>query len=136
MADLYEAREQDLRDYTSAFEAQDHQVGAVFAINGRALGVEIFDSASSYAAYASKLVVSYALDAIDYATPVHPVAGTAEAAGLLQEIEGAAVATFPGVGLGESVRLEADDLAGAALVYDGRLVHLCGFRLVPAVRQE
>jgi hypothetical protein len=36
--------------------------------------------------------------------------------------------TFPGVGLGETVRIDKDDVIGAALVVEGRPVHVTGFR--------
>ena len=36
--------------------------------------------------------------------------------------------TFPGVGLGEDVRITGDRVTGAALVANDRVVHLCAFR--------
>src|SRR5574337_355542 len=65
MADMYEQERTRLDNFEKAFNALDRQVGAVFAISGRILGVEVFDSAEAFTKLLGKLVGSYAMDAIE-----------------------------------------------------------------------
>jgi len=44
MADIYEQQQTKLKEYASAFAPQDFQVGAVFTINGRVVGADLFDA--------------------------------------------------------------------------------------------
>ena len=69
MQDLYDARSRDIAAYADAFSAQADQVGAIFAIDGRVVAVEMFDSPGTFARYFRKLLSSYALDALDVAEP-------------------------------------------------------------------
>jgi hypothetical protein len=132
MADLYAARDSELKQYTGNFKAEANQVGALFSINGKLVGLELFDSAESLAAYLPKVVSGYALDAIEYFTAVHPVAEDEQARTFLSEIETADIRSFPGVALGRSLRLKSDkDVVGAALEHEHRIMHLCAFRLMP-----
>src|SRR5512144_240306 len=61
MSDIYVDRERELGGYESAFEAEPRQVGALFAINGRIRGAELFDSSATFAKFLRKVVKSYAL---------------------------------------------------------------------------
>lgn len=65
MADMYEQERARLDGFEKSFHALKRQVGAVFAINGRILGVELFDSAEVFNKLLSKLAGSYAMDAIE-----------------------------------------------------------------------
>jgi hypothetical protein len=135
MADLYDARDTELKEYTRSFQPQAGQVGALFSMNGRMVGLELFDSTEPLAAYLPKVVSGYALDAIDHFTAVHPVAGSEQAKIFLSEIETAETRSFPGVGLGETLRLKGgQDIVGAALEHENRLIHLCAFRLADEAR--
>jgi hypothetical protein len=120
-----------LDQYVRDCRPVDHQVGAVFAIDERIAGVDLFDSAATFRALLPKLVRSYAIEAIDFALgvqvepPVLP--GRQLVGGYL-----AAVAAAPGrrvkaVGLGHDVRLARDGLVASGLVVEERIVHLSGF---------
>ena len=47
---------------------------------------------------------------------------------LLADVAEGRAETFPAVGLGEDVRIRGSRTTGAALVVEGRVVHLCAFR--------
>ncbi len=126
-AALYDSQRERLDAFRAAFSAQPHQRGALFALNGRLFGLDLFDSPATLAALLGKLVESYALDAIDLAD--QPSAETLEAPGpWIEAIAQAKTATFPAIGEGEDWRLQGADIAGGALVRDGSLIHLCVFR--------
>ena len=54
-----------LDEYVNAVRPAPGQCGAVFAIDGRVAGLELFDSPGSFARYLPKIVRSYAMDAAD-----------------------------------------------------------------------
>jgi hypothetical protein len=76
-------------------------------VRGRLVGAELFDSPRTFAQLLPKLVRSYGLDALDHRLP----RDSAPAA----------------VGLGEDLRIEAKEMVAAALVHEGKVVHLSAF---------
>ena len=69
MSDVYDHVAGDVRDYRVAFQAVPRQVGAVFALDGRPVGLELFDASATFASTLGRLVESYALDAIERPEP-------------------------------------------------------------------
>jgi hypothetical protein len=143
MRGVFEQRERDIARITAALAPQPGQLGAVFAVRGRLAGVELFDNANTLRLYLPGVVAGYALDALDtdrpdeewpgdetaISTPPAPAgAVTLQAVrALLARIADTPPARRPGVGQGEDLRLSAQGLLGAALVDEGRVVHLCAF---------
>jgi hypothetical protein len=125
MSDVYESYAQALERYEKAFRAQPRQRGAVVALDGRVVGVELFDSPAAFARCLAKLVRSYALDAVETAERSEErVPCGADVERFLESVAGAEASRHAALGEGEDVRLSADGLAGGALVADGRVVHL------------
>jgi len=125
---MYEQQAGVIEGYETAFSPAEGQVGALFAINGRAVGLDLFDSQKALEAFLPKLVRSYALDALTYAAEARGQASRADARDLMATVARTPAGAFPAVGLGVDVRLESETVAGAALAVDGRLVHLSAFR--------
>ena len=65
MAALFESCHDDLQDYLDAIPTLDGQFGAVYAIGDSPVGIEVFDSDATFKKLAGKLLVSYALDAME-----------------------------------------------------------------------
>jgi hypothetical protein len=65
LSDIYVNRAAQLDTYVRAFRALPAQRGAVVAIGGKVVGVELFDSANVFSRYLETLIRAYALDAID-----------------------------------------------------------------------
>ena len=65
MSAMYDKLDHSLEDFVAAFAPVERQVGAVFLVNGRVVGLELFDAPSTWRKLSPKLVRSYALDAID-----------------------------------------------------------------------
>jgi hypothetical protein len=127
MSDLYEQRRSNLDGYVEAFKPVARQVGAVFAIDGRVAGVELYDCEKTFAKFLRKLVGSYALDAIESADRPAAAAKPADARAFLARVQAAAVEGFPSTDLGKDLRFTGEDVAGGALLYEGRVVHLGAF---------
>jgi hypothetical protein len=112
------------------------QVGAAFIVRGRLVGAELFDSPRTFAQLLPKLVRSYGLDALDHSLPrvSAPAAVDGEFQAFLEQLLGAATLRRPAVGLGEDLRIEAKELVAAALVHEGKVVHLSAFVKEESVR--
>jgi len=130
MADVYEETAPRLNAYASAFRADPQQRGAIVAIDGTPVGVELFDSPATFARYLERLVASYALDAMETASSVSPTPSPDDARHFLDSIASAAGERFPALGEGEDIRLSGDGITGGALAVDGQIVHLAGFAQV------
>jgi len=133
MSDIYEQQSERLEDYVRSFAPAGDQVGAVFAIEGKVVGLELFDSPETLRKLFPKLLRSYGLDALDRMrskTAETQAPGTpteAMAAAFLRKVMEAREEEFPALGEGEDLRLTGPELTGAALAVDGRVVHLSAF---------
>jgi hypothetical protein len=133
MSDIYEQQSVRLEDYVRSFTPAGDQVGAVFAIQGEVVGLELFDSAETLRKLFTKLLRSYGLDALDRArsdsaeTRAYPIPTEAMAAAFLRKVTEAKEEEFPALGEGQDLRLTGPSLTGAALAVDGHVVHLSAF---------
>jgi hypothetical protein len=127
MEAAYESRGDQLDAYSRAFRAEPRQRGAVAAIDGKVVGLELFDSAVTFAKYLDKLVRSYALDALETANGKHLAPPEKEVERFLKRMQAAAEERFDALGEGEDVRLTGKGIAGGALTAAGRVVHLAGY---------
>lgn len=129
MTDLFESCRDRLEEFTNAFRLVDCQVGAVFALNGRISGMECFLYQETFGKFFKKLVESYALDALDEELSRGDFPPCVEDPQVLvQEVRRARFSQYPSIGLGLSVRFESEALVGAALMEDGKVLHMTVFR--------
>jgi len=135
-AAMYEQKRHDLNRYLEAFTPANNQTGALFAINGKAVGLDLFDSTKPLDTMLSGLVQSYALDAIDQFAdnPPETPAPTETAVSLLADCAAATVTSFPALGAGQDLRLQSEKVTGGALALEERVIHLCAFR--PAAENQ
>jgi hypothetical protein len=128
MADVYSQHQRRLDDYLSAFQLEPGQAGAVVALDGKVVGLELFDSPATFERFFRKLLKSFALDAIDVEEPVTSAPAAEIASAFLERLSAASAETFAALGDGEDVRLTGNDVVAGALVADGRVRHMAGFR--------
>lgn len=128
MADLFRHAEQDLDAYVRAFSAAPGQVGAIFALGGKVIGLEMLFSPDTFAKLFPKLVRSYALDAIEIPGDHSPTSPADSAASFLKQVSGVEVLEAPAVGLGKTLRLKSAGIVGIGLRAEEGLIHLAAFR--------
>jgi hypothetical protein len=129
MADLYESNRDRLAAYCQAFTWLQNQAGAVFAIDGMPVAVELFDSPATFGNHFDKLLRSFALDAAGSTQPGETGAELRTVQVFLEEVCSADTQSFKAIGAGDDLRLASDRVSGGALVNEERVVHLSGFSL-------
>lgn len=127
MADAYEQSEERLEGYVQALKPVENQIGAIFGIHGKAVGLECFDSAVTYAKVHEKIVRSFAIDAMERKDGKEEFS-IKQAESFLKDVLGSPMESFDALGLGQDVRITNRSVRGGALVQDGRVLHLCAFR--------
>ena len=128
MADIYEKERSSLSDYVRHFRPVEMQVGAVFLINGKVVGLDSFGRPETLAKVFRKLVESYALDAVDWSEPDSEERPSgAEVRTFLEAARTCLVESHSSVGLGTDCRMESERFAGFALVHEEQLLHLSVF---------
>lgn len=152
MSDVYKAREQDLRKCDETFKCLPNQVGLFAFIGGAPAGADLVSLMPAYAKLHSKLVRSYALEALlDYTAAPQKGKPQGEAAqdstlrthyralarAFLDELDTAEERQFPSVGYGVDFRYRSStphpsassSVCGTALVHENEVIHAAFFSL-------
>jgi len=128
MAGIYEKDLPSLQEYLEHFSLIGSQVGAVFLINGKVVGMDAFGKPETFSKTFKKLVESYALDAVDWLEEgKEHKASRSEVTKFIQGTLACSLETHAGVGLGTDCRLESGKLNGFALSFDDKVVHMSIF---------
>jgi hypothetical protein len=127
MSVMFDKLGTSIDEFVAAFPPAPQQVGAMFFINGVAAGLELFDVAGTWRKLSPKLVRSYAIDAIDRRGRLRRESAPNAPATFAGAVSASAASVFPAIGEGDDVRLSGGDVSGAALVVDGRVIHLSAF---------
>ena len=128
MSEMFERHSESVERFVEPLKVGPSQVGAVFAVSGSLVGLELFDSSPTCARILPKVVRGYALDALDFgresdAPPVE------DARRFIHRVAAGDWLPFPGVGAGVNLRLETPGLTGSALLEAERVLHLAAFAL-------
>jgi hypothetical protein len=128
MAKMYEKKRSSLEKYVNHFRLTDMQVGAVFAINGKVVGLDGFGRPETFTSVFKKLVQSYALDAVDWLEEgKDQKVLKGDVTKFLKASAKATVERRPSIGLGSDMRLESENLTGFALALDDQILHFSIF---------
>jgi hypothetical protein len=128
MSEIYEKEASGIQDYVKHFELIESQIGAVFMINGKVVGMDCFGKADTFASVFKKLVESYALDAIDAGkSKKEHRPKKKDAKQFLASSAACRIEPHASVGLGTDCRLESNSATGFALVNDDQILHLSVF---------
>ncbi len=126
LSQAYDDHAHQVLETTDALELPEDAVGALFAVDGRFVGGDIFDTASSFRKFRARILRGAAMDAIrsrgrlEGVAPVNPEK-------ILNEIHGLAEAPpeeYESPGSGREVRSESAGLQASALVFEEGMVHL------------
>lgn len=130
MQDLYRNYDAKLKKLEEKISVPAACNGAVFLIDGRIVGSDLFDKVDTLRKLWPKLIRSCSIDALEPPTQ-KPRSLTEEE--VFRWLESGASATqeaFPSPGIGLDVRIEGKDIIGASLVIQEHPVHMELFRRV------
>lgn len=127
MSDIYESHIRQVEEYVEHFSGQANQVGAVFAIDGDVVGLDLFDNSSTFEKLLPKILKGYALDAVETSDTSEHSTNPASAHHFLESLKAERTRSFDAVGLGTDIRIESPRMSGGALAFDGKLVHFAAF---------
>ena len=125
LSDAYMQRADDLENVVSRLAYPSDAMGVVVLLDGHAECADLFDRPEALHVYWSRLVRSYALEALGR-NPSKPSIDSA--ARLLRRPLGAKLTPFPSIGIGTDVRIAGGGVVGAALVQGQTVVHTGLFR--------
>lgn len=135
--DVYVALDKRIHEIIARMQLPAGALGAVFCVDGRPTGLELFDKAGTLQRVAPKLVASYAYDAASSEKPRHGDTSSEAVEAFLYRVMTAPGERFNALGLGEDVRLESLHVIGGALKVHDHLVHLSAFdRHAPTARRR
>ena len=124
LSDAYAKREGELSAFRRTLQMPEQAVGVAVFHGGRFQGLDLFDRHATLQYFWESLLDSYAIDFL--AQPIDPAAPQAPARDLIrQHLDRAATGqweNFPSPGEGADWRLEDDQLTGAALIWEERVV--------------
>jgi len=128
MSDIFEDNKEKIEEYVLAFTPVENQSGMLVMVGDDIVGLDLFDHTETLNKLMPKLVRSYALDAIEIRTKKRYQPKQCDAKELLKKTAAANTTTHPGIGDGENIRIQNEEVVGGALVVDGHVVHLSVFR--------
>ena len=136
MHDIYVHHRARLDELCAAAPRQDHQIGAVVAIGGRCVVVDLVSRSDVWAALHAPLVRGYALDALEHSPAAPPPAATIDS--FIAEVLDAPLRERDAVGAGIQLDVETASAAGTGLALEGELLQLSAFapdRPAPRIRR-
>jgi hypothetical protein len=121
---LYEKWHQELAGYEARLRVPNEACGVAVAIDGILEGVDLFDKPSTLHKLWPSLMRSYTVAAL---CPEAPRSTKTDVNDFMECVLRSPCESYVPVGVGTTVRLATDEAVGAALLCDGRLVHLSLF---------
>ena len=120
----YEHHEARLKEILACTHVPEGCSGAVFAVDGRIAGADIFDKPATLAKLWPMLVRGYALDSLEPCESEPAPVSQDAVRKWLRRAAKAKMERFKSEGLGDDVRVEAPELFGAGLIVDDQVVHV------------
>jgi hypothetical protein len=121
---MYDDLGATLQDVAAQLPVPAGASGAVFALGGKVVGFDLFDSPATLAKLWPKLVRAYAVDARYVPAEGAPPVRREAVAEWIKAMPQAKEEKFKSPGLGDDVRLEGPTLVGAGLLVDEQPVHV------------
>jgi len=136
MRDVFQSKAGELEDYLRAFPCLAHQKGLLAAINGEVAGFDFVSGESAYRSVHSKLIRSYALDALLANAEAGAESPSGRAKAFFDEATQAIEKKYKSVGHGWDHRFQGENLVGSALTYRDTVIHMAFFRSTAKHREE
>lgn len=129
MNDIYRKNIEKLEKYNKMFNVSENQIGMVVIINNRILSCELFSDHKILAKLHSKIINSYAIDALeDYDGKLKDLKTIRRRAlKFLNNIKKSTYDESFSVGLGKDIMFNSDDVCGSSLCFDDKVVYMSAY---------
>lgn len=124
---LFERHANTIEQYLRVFSWRPRQAGVMFSVGSSTHGLDLFDHPETMRKLFSKLIRSYALDALDVEALSDDHGAQDGGMTFINRLRSAPTFAEPAIGQGKDIRLHAAGLSGAALWAEERFVHICAF---------
>ena len=128
MRHIYQSRAKDLEKYLESFKYIPHQRGLYVIINGETVGFDVLSLEKVYQALHSKLVNSYAMDAILEDKQKSKISSSGKTKAFIEEARRCQEKKYKSVGQGTDHRFEGKAILGSALLYRKKVIHMALFK--------
>lgn len=129
MKDVFESKEEDLREYLNSFQYIHDQKGAFVMVNGMAVGFDILSHSHAYELLHQKIVKSYAIDALFRQAKIAEVPSVDKAKAFIEAASGCEEKRYESIGYGWDHRFEGKTIVGSSLIYQEKVIHMAFFRV-------
>jgi hypothetical protein len=123
MRDAYSSRQNYLLSWLEAFPAQPGEVGLVFLLDGKPLGVEFVARPEAYQQVHERLIKSYTIDLDPQRAPQESPIPPQTVDDFLSSLRGLEDMQFPACGHGTDHRFETPQICGSVLIHEGTCIH-------------
>lgn len=127
MHDLYLSQGKRLKDLEKNFKILKGQVGAVFSLGRRILGMDVFDRPLTYKKLERKIVKSYLLEAL--AENPGGSLTQKDILSFLEKVESSRISSCPSPGKGKTFKIEDKNFVGISLFTHSLPLHTAVFWL-------
>jgi len=129
MRDVYEKKKADLEDYMKTFQYLPHQKGIFVLVGGEIVGFDMLSRETAFGDIFSKLVKSYAMDAMLEKKKKENMDWRETAGKFLEDIKKCQEKKYASLGQGWDYRFEGKDKVGSALVFNNTIIHMAFFMM-------
>jgi len=129
MKDVFEAKEKELDEFLNTFMCMPGQQGLLTMIDGDVVGFDFLSLDTAYALLHSKLVKSYAMEALLQKTPKTEKPGIELGKEFLKDASRCKEKKYKSVGKGDDHRFEGKQLVGSALKFQKKVIHMAFFSI-------
>jgi len=127
MKDVFNSVKTQTDDFIKNFPIEKGQNGLLVLVNGHAAGFDIFSLDTAYEKIHSKLIKSYAVDAIRPLKNAAKKPDVQAAIDFLNEAKNSNETRFKSRGLGDDIRFESSNCVGSSLCLDKEIIHMAFF---------
>jgi hypothetical protein len=127
MKAAYDVKKDDLNDYMNAFPAVPNQKGLLAFIDGEVVGFDFISRESAYGILHTKLVKSYAIDAILQKTKLKETPDLIKAQEFIGKTQKCKEKKYESVGKGWDFRYDGKTLVGSTLKFGKKVIHMAFF---------
>jgi hypothetical protein len=136
MRDLFKARDSSMEEYVNALSAVPGQKGLICMIDNSVVGMDILSGEDTYTSVHSKLIKSYAIDAMHSKVNLQNAECQEKAREFLKEATLCEEQRHESVGYGWDCRFKGDSIVGSALLHNDEVIHMTFFRIRKGPEQD